>query len=209
MQGSDGPVSRLAFCVILRAGNMASHGEEVPRSARGTGGQGTVTPDETGLTRAEAFDGRGNYRFLPAMEAGNVDHLQLRELFTYWCRIREGRRMPPRSAIRSRDITRHAPFLAVVELLRNDGSFRVLGCGREAQKFWQFGGATEDRSLIERHGLMRALMRHQAANRVPVTLRSTLPDCTPAIAFSLIALPLSDDGEEVSCSLIEVLFREA
>lgn len=166
--------------------------------------------DRAGTAGEPAMESGANFRFLPAMEPADVDHLQLRELFTYWCRIREGKRMPSRRAIRSRDITRHAPFLAVVELLRGDGMFRVMGSGRLAQRFWQFSGDGGDASLAHRYKLMRALMRHQAANRLPVTLRSTLPanENEPPSAFALIALPLSEDGAEMDSSLIEVISWE-
>lgn len=172
---------------------------------RARGDKGAVKSDRSGTAGEPAIESGANFRFLPAMEPADVDHLQLKELFTYWCRIREGKRMPSRRAVRSRDITRHAPFLAVVELLRSDGMFRVLGSGRLAQQFWQFSGGFEDASLAHRYKLMRALMRHQAANRMPVTLRSLLPENNPPLAFALIALPLSEDGEEVSSSLIEVI----
>lgn len=164
--------------------------------------------DRSDAAGQPAVESGANFRFLPAREPADVDHLQLRELFTYWCRIREGKRMPSRRAIRSRDITRHAPFLAVVELLRSDGMFRLLGSGRMAQSFWQLSGGTDGGSLAHRYKLMRALMRHQAANRMPVTLRSVLSEQNPPLAFALIALPLSEDGEEVSSSLIEVISWE-
>lgn len=151
------------------------------------------------------------FRLQPVFEAAAVDHMQLRALYAYWCRQRDGRRIPPRRAIVPRDIPRHLPFLIVAELLRADGLFRPLEIGAAAREFWNFYDASSGKSATtERFRLLTGLMTNLAANRLPVTMRSTITnDGTNdggSHAFALIALPLAEDGERVDAALIETAF---
>lgn len=153
--------------------------------------------------RGTAIGEGDDFRFLPVLEAGDIDHLQLKDLYGYWRRECQGRRLPARPDIRDHLIARHVPFLTTVKILQSDGKFRVASMGGEAGRFWRLQGARRD--LAVRVGLMRALVRHQAANRLPITLRSVLPGTGTRLGFALLALPLAEDGVEPDHSLVEVV----
>lgn len=133
---------------------------------------------------------------------------ELQDLFAYWQSRRNGRSMPSRADIDPLDIPRLLPFVVLVDVLENprDYRYRLVGTDVAQSTGLDFTGTLLSESTPAKvFDRIFADYDHVVDERRPVYSEDRVAwQQRDYLRYKRIALPLSDDGEQVNMLLLGI-----
>ena len=140
---------------------------------------------------------------------GPKDHSLVFELLRYWHGKKADRQIPLRSSLRPEEITRHLPFLSLIEFVSSSERPRFRLSGTETRRLLGFDTTGTYVNEIKPAALaagLEELLNRLRQDKVPqfVELRQNEPSGTTTVCH-LFLLPFCNDSAEVSqvCMLID------